>query len=95
VVNNASFTLPTAFTPNGDGRNDIFRPLAVGYRNLKYFRVFNRWGEQVFYGESIENGWNGTHKNQPAEMGVYYWQIVFVDRFGVEGQVKGDVTLIR
>ncbi len=95
VVNKASFTLPTAFTPNGDGLNDFFRPLAVGYRNLKYFRVFNRWGEQVFYGESIENGWNGTHNNQPAEMGVYFWQIVFIDRFGVEGQVKGDVTLIR
>jgi len=95
VVNDAYFTLPTAFTPNGDGRNDYFRPLAVGYRNLKYFRVFNRWGEQVYYGESIENGWNGTHNNRPAEMGVYYWQIVYIDRFGREGQVKGDVTLIR
>jgi gliding motility-associated-like protein len=95
VVNKASFAVPNAFTPNGDGLNDIFRPMAVGYRDLKFFRVFNRWGEEVYYGETLETGWNGTWKGSPAEFGVYYWQISFIDRFGKEGFIKGDVTLLR
>jgi gliding motility-associated-like protein len=95
VVNQASFVVPNAFTPNGDGRNDIFRPMAVGYRELNYFRVFNRWGEEVYFGETLETGWNGTYKGGPAEMSVYYWVISYVDRFGKEGMMKGDVTLLR
>jgi gliding motility-associated-like protein len=95
VVNNASFFVPTAFTPNGDGLNDFFRPVSVGYAGLKYFRVFNRWGQDVYVSESLETGWNGTLNGVMAEMGVYYWVIRYVDRFGVEGVVKGDVTLLR
>ena len=45
---NPQVFVPTAFTPDGDGRNDIFRPIAVGITRIEYFRVFNRWGEQVF-----------------------------------------------
>lgn len=95
VVNNAFFVLPTAFTPNGDGKNDIFRPIAAGYKTLKYFRVFNRWGEVVFMGNSIDDGWDGTHKGKKADMGTYFWEIQYVDRFGEEGLEKGDVTLVR
>jgi gliding motility-associated-like protein len=95
VVDHASFVVPNAFSPNGDGKNDIFRPRAVGYRNLKYFRVFNRWGEEVYRGKSLEDGWNGTYNNMPAEMGVYFWEISFIDRFGKDGYMKGDVTLLR
>jgi gliding motility-associated-like protein len=95
VVDNASFVVPTAFTPNGDGRNDYFRPRAVGYRSLKYFKVFNRWGQEVYFGKSLETGWNGTFNNKPAEMGVYFWQIQYTDRHGGEGFLKGDVTLLR
>lgn len=95
VVPGAYFTVPNAFSPNGDGLNDIFRPRAVGYQSLKYFRVFNRWGQEVYYGETLETGWDGTYKGRPAELGVYFWEIVYVDRFGKEGATKGDVTLIR
>ncbi len=95
VVNQASFIVPTAFSPNGDGLNDVFRPRSVGYRNLKFFRVYNRWGEPVYYGKSLETGWDGMHNGRPAEVGVYFWQIKFIDRFGKEGYMKGDVTLIR
>jgi gliding motility-associated-like protein len=95
IVDNVSFVLPNAFTPNGDGLNDYFRPRSVGYRNMKYFRVYNRWGEEVYFGESLESGWNGTYKGTAAPVGVYFWQLVYVDRFGNEGFMKGDVTLLR
>jgi len=95
VVNQASFFVPNAFSPNGDGLNDIFRPTAVGYKELKYFKVFNRWGEEVYFGQTLETGWNGTYNHKQADIGVYFWEIVFIDRFGKEGSLKGDVTLIR
>lgn len=95
VVNQASFFVPNAFTPNGDGLNDVFRPYAVGYKSITYFRVFNRWGQEVYITDNLESGWNGTYKGTGAEMGVYFWEIKFTDRFGKEGTTKGDVTLIR
>lgn len=95
VVNQAAFFLPTAFTPNGDGLNDIFRPVTVGYRYLHYFRVYNRWGQQVFYTENINDGWDGTFNHKQCDMGTYYWQISYVDRFGKDAFIKGDVTLVR
>jgi len=95
VVSNAAFSVPTAFTPNGDGLNDVFRPIAVGYRNLNYFRIFNRWGEEVYFTTNLEVGWDGTYKSRKADGGVYYWEISFTDRFGKKGFMKGDVTLLR
>lgn len=95
VVNQAAFFVPTAFTPNGDGINDYFHPVAVGYRSLEYLRVFNRWGEQVYLGKDLETGWDGNYKNQKAEMGTYFWELKFTDRFGKQGFMKGDVTLLR
>jgi gliding motility-associated-like protein len=95
VVDRASFTVPNAFSPNGDGHNDVFRPHAVGYKKLKYFKVFNRWGQEVYTGNSLETGWDGTWAGRPGEIGVYFWQISYIDRFGKDGFLKGDVTLIR
>ncbi len=95
VVNQAAFSVPTAFTPNGDGLNDFFKPVAIGYRGLNYFRVFNRWGEEVFFTTNLETGWDGTNHKKPADMGTYFWEISFKDRFGKDGNMKGDVTLIR
>ncbi len=95
VVDHASFVVPNAFTPNGDGRNDVFRPKAVGYSGLKFFKVFNRWGQEVYFGKTLEQGWDGTVSGLPGEIGVYYWQISYTDRFGKDGYLKGDVTLLR
>ncbi len=95
VVGNSEFVVPTAFTPNGDGLNDYFKPIAIGYRGLGYFRIFNRWGERVFNSNSLEEGWDGTFNNKKCDMGTYYWEVTFTDRFGKGGFQKGDVTLIR
>jgi len=95
VVNQATFVVPSAFTPNGDGKNDYFRPIAVGYRGLNYFRVYNRWGQEVYYSKSFETGWDGTYNNKKADLGTYFWEVSFTDRYGKEGFLKGDVELLR
>lgn len=95
VVAQGSLFVPTGFTPNGDGLNDILRPIGIGYRDVKYFRVFNRWGEQVFYTTKFGQGWDGNWKGQPADVGTYFWVLGIVNRFGKEEQIKGDSELIR
>jgi gliding motility-associated-like protein len=95
VVAQAEFFVPTAFTPNGDGHNDVFRPIAVGYAGLGYFRVFNRWGEVVYNNTSLDEGWDGTYNHRQCDIGTYYWEIRYTDRFGKKGALKGDVTLLR
>jgi gliding motility-associated-like protein len=95
VLDHAAFFVPNAFSPNGDGLNDIFRPLAIGYRNLNYFRVFDRWGEQIYFTGTLESGWDGTYKGKPSQLGTYYWEISYTDRFGAKGFMKGDVVLVR
>ncbi len=95
VVNQAAFFVPTGFSPNGDGRNDFFRPRAIGYRSLTYFKIFNRWGQMVYITENFESGWDGKFDGQHCEVGTYFWEISYTDRFGKNGTLKGDVTLIR
>jgi gliding motility-associated-like protein len=95
VVGQSSLFVPSGFTPNGDGVNDVFRPLGVGYANIKSFRVVNRWGETVFMTDKFFEGWDGTYKGQYAEIGTYFWQLSITNRLGKDEFVKGDVTLIR
>ncbi len=95
VVGQASFFVPSAFTPNGDGLNDILVPYAVGYRELKFFRIFNRFGQMVFSSETLGRGWDGYYGNKLAEVGVYYYVLSTLDRGGKEELLKGDITLLR
>ena len=55
-----SFYVPTAFTPNGDGRNDVFRPVVYGIAVEYNFIVYNRWGQKVFISNTPGEGWDGT-----------------------------------
>ena len=66
--------VPSAFTPNGDGRNDILRPLVVGFTNFSYFRVFNRYGQVLFETSQQGQGWDGTINGKPAPAGTYVWE---------------------
>ncbi len=95
VVNQSAVFVPSAFSPNGDGLNDVLRPFGIGYRNINYFRVFNRWGQQVFYTTKFKEGWNGTFHGLPADIGTYYWVLNMVNRFGKDEVVKGDAVLLR
>lgn len=86
---------PNAFSPNGDGLNDEFRIVNFGYQDLKEFRIFNRWGQQVFFTMNGTKGWDGTFNSQPAEAGTYHYLIRLKLKNGVENTRRGDLTLIR
>jgi len=86
--------LPTAFTPNGDGRNDVF--IVRGKDIIKIrLRIFNRWGELVFESKDPNLGWDGTYKGEPQEMEVYDWLLNATLKNGQDVFRKGNVTLLR
>jgi len=87
--------VPTAFTPNRDGRNDLFRPIAVGVSKIEYFRVFNRWGQLVFSTTVNGHGWDGRIGGKEQGTGTYVWVVKGVDYTGKVVFSKGTVTLIR
>ncbi len=86
--------LPTAFSPNGDGENDILyvRGAAIETLDLK---IFNRWGQLVFETTSMQKGWDGTFNGQPQPMEAYAYVLnaTFID--GTAKQMKGNITLLR
>jgi gliding motility-associated-like protein len=87
--------VPTAFTPNGDGLNDYFRPIAVGISKFDYFRVFNRWGQLVFSTNVNERGWDGRIGGKDQASGTYVWIVHGTDYTGKQVFAKGTVVLIR
>jgi gliding motility-associated-like protein len=89
--------IPSGFTPNGDGLNDVFRPVGLKFQNIVEFRVYNRWGQQLFYSNNPKVGWDGTFNGVPQDLGVYYY-VIIAGRPGGDGvdvTYKGEVTLIR
>jgi len=86
---------PTAFTPNGDSRNDIFRPVFKGLLVQYHFTVFNRFGRKVFESSDPGAGWNGTVNREPQASGTYIWQCSY-QLYQQQPQVqRGTVVLIR
>jgi gliding motility-associated-like protein len=86
------FNVPNAFTPNGDGLNDTFRPVATGDLIRQFSMViYNRWGKMVFETTNPAEGWIG--KDAPA--GVYTWVISYSDRMGKVAKMRGSVMLVR
>jgi gliding motility-associated-like protein len=87
--------VPTAFTPDNDGLNDLLRLTAPGIKELKFFRVYNRWGELVFETRTVRKGWDGIFKNLLQPAGVYVWILEAIDYQGNKLRKKGTVALIR
>jgi len=88
--------IPTAFTPNNDNLNDMFKPVITGFDRSQYkFYIFDRWGREIFYSEDIDNGWDGKDKGKYVESGVYSFLIYFAEYTGKEHKVKGSFTLVR
>jgi len=87
--------VPSAFTPNGDGRNDVIRPIAVGVQEIKYFRIFNRWGQMIFSTTTNQHGWDGKIGGTPQGSNVFVWMVSAIDYTGKPIFLKGTVTLIR
>ncbi len=90
--------IPTAFTPNNDGRNDGFKPLIQSECKFDDYRfsVYNRWGERVFMTENPAERWNGEYHGIPVELGVYMYDVTYTNVLNKKKLFyKGDVTLIR
>lgn len=87
--------IPSAFTPNGDGKNDIFKILNFTNQHLVEFKVFNRWGTVLFRTNNPLEGWDGTFKHIIQPTGLYGYVIRIAYQEGVEETYKGTVTLIR
>ncbi len=89
-------TVPAAFTPNADGRNDYLYPLQAFKATKLNFRVYNRWGELVFHGRDFTQRWDGRHKGQEAAAGTYVWILSFTNvDTGKYFEQKGSSILIR
>ena len=87
--------VPSAFTPNGDGLNDVIRPIAVGVQEIKYFRIYNRWGQMIFHTTTNEHGWDGRIKGTLQGTNVFVWVVSAIDYLGNPIFLKGTFTLVR
>jgi len=94
VLADALVQVPTAFTPNGDGRNDYFGPLGKVPSNYS-MQIFNRNGETVFKSSSMESRWNGIYKGIIQESSVFIYLISYIDIQNMKHQQKGTFVLIR
>lgn len=95
LIKGVDIYVPTAFTPNGDGLNELLRPVLMGVKELQYFKVYNRWGQLVFETKTKRDGWNGKINGAPQATGVVVWE---VQALGVDGKTymqRGTSVLMR
>ena len=90
-----SVFVPTAFTPDNDGKNDLLKPIAVGMKQIEYFHVYNRWGQLVFSTYANKQGWDGTIRGKVQNSGIYVWAVKAIDYTGKPFFQKGTAALIR
>lgn len=89
-----SIFVPNAFTPNEDGTNDEFGVVGEGIEEMTLY-IFNRWGEVVFESTQVDHKWNGTHKGEKCENGVYVYKLVARNKMTNQFFEKtGHVTLV-
>jgi len=86
--------LPNAFSPNGQGGNDVFSVLGGPYKELE-FRIYNNWGELIFESDEQSRGWDGTRDGIEQPVGVYIYTVRAVTLDDEQHSIKGDVTLLR
>lgn len=87
--------IPNAFTPNGDNKNDIFRPEITQSVKNYGFLIFNRNGQKIFETREYGKGWDGTLKGKSQPAGSYVYHIKYTNIFGTDTVENGSVLLIR
>jgi gliding motility-associated-like protein len=87
--------VPTAFTPNKDGRNDLAVVVPVGISKFHHLSIYNRWGELVFTTKDFTKGWDGTQSGKPLATGTFVYIAEATDYNGKPMSRKGTITLIR
>lgn len=88
------YFVPNAFTPNGDNLNDLVKIHLSGY-TLVNFKIYNRRGQQMFYTQDYNQGWDGTFKGEKMAMETYHWMATLRDASNKKSVVGGDVILVR
>jgi len=90
-----SIYVPNAFSPNGDGVNEVFSAKGEGIKEFHLY-VYDRWGNKVFYTENMNSGWNGTYRtDEVVQEDVYVWKIIYKGKADRERELSGTVTLIK
>ncbi|MCU0433034.1 MAG: PKD domain-containing protein [Bacteroidia bacterium] len=94
----ATLFVPNAFTPNGDGDNEVFLPLGIGLDPAQYqLWIYDRWGNMIFFTDNPQTGWDGRANNgaEIAQQDVYVWKLKCADVTGRKHNLLGTVTLIK
>jgi len=94
VVQDVKIFLPTAFSPNGDGLNDIFEVKGRFQSNFSLV-ILNRWGQIVYESNDPKKGWDGKMNGKEAPVGVYAYRLTAVDERGIKYEKSGTVTLVK
>jgi gliding motility-associated-like protein len=94
VPSQVTIYFPTAFTPNGDGLNDVFMGKS-DLVNTVEIKIFNRWGELIFISNSLDEGWNGIFRGQTAQEGTYVYRAEFTDHLNNQLSQFGSFLLLR
>jgi gliding motility-associated-like protein len=89
-----TFYIPSAFTPNDNGINEVWAPHGENVM-LYELRIFNRWNQQIFQSSDMETGWDGTFNGTPVPQGVYTYQIELYDTLGEPHEYVGRFTVMR
>jgi len=87
--------VPKVFTPNGDGMNDVLKPILVGISTFHYFSVYNRWGNLIFTTQDPNYGWDGRFKGVPQPVETYLWIAEGIDINGKKIVAKGMTSLVK
>lgn len=98
IAPEVSLYVPNAFTPDGNGRNDVFMPVGNGISESGYhFTVYDRWGNLVFETSTLSEGWDGRKRGQSdiCQVDTYIWKLHWADLTGVEHDAIGHVNLIK
>lgn len=94
VISESELKIPNAFSPNGDGVNDVFK---VKHKSLVKFNaaVFNRWGQELYKWKNPDEGWDGTSHGKAVKDGVYFIVVQAVGSDGIKYNHKGDINILR
>lgn len=95
-ISESELLMPNAFSPNGDGINDIYKAKS-GYKSIVEFKavVFNRWGQKLYEWTDPEDGWDGTFHGKNVAEGVYFVNVKAKGADGREFHIRRDVNLLR
>lgn len=95
VVEMADYAVPTAFTPNGDGENDVLYVRGWAIKQLHQFDIYNRWGQLIYSSQDVEKGWDGTFNGQAQPSDSYVYIVEVENLLGETSKMKGYVSLMR